>query len=288
MTSINQNPFITTPVKATAFAQVKKIMCKSLHLVKRTIGISNNAAKPSRKINVKTDENGLDYEESTELNCEKNIFKINKKSEIIDTRAHHKEAVSIRSSLKNQSNKKNKSSCHTEKAAVTLTKHSLLNNTDDMDISRTAFINEVAKNVVKELQKTVMPNDKEKLIWQSQEFDTYIPVQINRAIDAAAVKLNEERTVFHDHQDIKKKLTLLGDKSSKNKIIQDTLADLGLTQAFAAVKCLADKAQPSIEHTTRIYMTKNKLANAELTVDISHHVYEIIFECKGQIALVKD
>ncbi len=274
MPSINQHPALTPSVKMTAFEHVKKMMCKSLYLVKRTIGISNSAAKLPRKTSMKAVEITIDHEDSQETSREKNTAKITATGKIINGVTYNKEAREHVSLFKNQADVKNQSTHLDEKSAVILTKFTLLKNTEDADVSRAAFIENIAKNIVQDLQKNVMPNEADKLQWQAQEFESYIPAQINRAIDSAALKL-----------DIQGK-RLLGDKSAKEKIIQDTLADLGLTQAFCQVRNLADKAQPSITHATMNYMALNKITNTELIADISHRTYEIIYNCPGQIERV--
>ncbi|MEA9390578.1 hypothetical protein SJI19_08490 [Acerihabitans sp. TG2] len=274
MPSINQYPTQTIPVKTPPFGHIKKIMCKSFQLVKRTIGISNSTAKLSRVKRSQCIENVEYYEDVIDINNGIKVTKISAQGEIFNDATNNKAAKDILLVFKNQDDMGNTSSHLNDKAAVTLTKFTLLEKTDDAGLSRDAFINEVAKNIVQKLQTDEMPTKAKKIEWQAQEFATYIPAQINRTIDSAAPKQDSNGKKF------------LNDKFNKEKIIQGTLADLGLTQDFSQVKNLADKAQPSITHATMNYIALNKIANTELTASISRRVYEIIFNCPGQIEQV--
>jgi len=285
MPSINQKPTLTIPVKTTLLEHAKKLMCKSLQLVKRIIGISNSTTKPSRKTRSQLIENIADYEDLIDVHNEKKVTKINAPCKIVNDATNNKVIRDFLLVRKNQYNMKNTSSYLNDKAAVTLTKFTQLANTDDAGLSQEAFINKAVKDIVQELQKSVMSNDNEEKTWRVQEFETYIPAQINRAIDsaaaAAAKSLNDPATIIKATNTLK----FLNVRDNKEKIIKDTLADLKLA-ALLKVKNLADKAQPSIGHTTITYITLNKIVNLELTASISHRVYEIIFDCAGQIEQV--
>ena len=320
MPSINQKPTLTIPVKTTLLEHAKKLMCKSLQLVKRIIGISNSTTKPSRKTRSQLIENIADYEDLIDVHNEKKVTKINAPCKIVNDATNNKvirDFLLVRKNqynmkntssylndkaavtltkftqlentdelvIKNQCDIKNTSSHLNDKATVTLTKFTQLENTDDAGLSQEAFINKAVKDIVQELQKSVMSNDNEEKTWRVQEFETYIPAQINRAIDsaaaAAAKSLNDPATIIKATNTLK----FLNVRDNKEKIIKDTLADLKLA-ALLKVKNLADKAQPSIGHTTITYITLNKIVNLELTASISHRVYEIIFDCAGQIEQV--
>jgi len=323
MPSINQNSTLTSPVQTPSVEHDKKPynLFKQLTTAIKSICIRNSTARLPRRNGSQYIENITDYDDRIDTHNEKAVTKISATCEIVNDATNNKAARDILLVLKNQNNVKNTSShlngkatvaltkftqlentgelviknqydikntsSHlNDKATVALTKFTLLENTDDAGLSRDAFIHEVAKNVVQKLQTNEMPTKAKKIEWQAQEFATYIPAQINRAIDSAAAtaakSLNDPATIIK----AKNTLKFLNVKDNKEKIILATLADLGLTKAFSQVKNLADKAQPSITHATMNYIGLNKIANTGLTASINHRVYEIIFDCPGQIEQV--
>ncbi|WP_413734571.1 hypothetical protein ACL2XP_18810 [Sodalis sp. RH21] len=142
----------------------------------------------------------------------------------------------------------------------------------DRPITREKFITQAVKLIIAELNSGPMKQLKDKIAWQSQEFEVYIPAQINRLIDHAGAALDNNGKA------------LLFPASPRREIIIQTLDDMGVLARYAHVKNLAGGAQTSISHMTRNFLATQGIHDAQLISHISHQVYETLFAAPGQVA----
>ncbi|HEY0209794.1 hypothetical protein [Acerihabitans sp.] len=156
----------------------------------------------------------------------------------------------------------------------TLKKYSSLEVLHDQPVELEVYISQIAKAVVKDMASGLLNRKQDKLAWQMQEFEVYLPARINRTIDQVMTARGMENKPI-DHT-----------ATFKRDIIQQAMAETGIWHKYAHIARVENASATSTVALVRQHMDNRQMNCLELIQPIADRVYETLFNCPGYVEQV--